>query len=147
MKRQVWLGAVLVVVLLAGLGAWGLLGAVEPERALKYTLYIGLNDKDTYQQEITTLEAEEIVTEIALKYVDGFTRVLAKGAYTDDQGVVTYENTLIYEFIYVSEEQINQIMDEVLLALNQNSILVVREEVDCQFYTGAWEAAAQPSGR
>jgi hypothetical protein len=40
-KRQVWLGAVLVVVLLAGLGAWGLLGAVEPERALKYTLYSG----------------------------------------------------------------------------------------------------------
>lgn len=142
MKRQVWLGAVLVVVLLAGLGAWGLLGAVEPERTLKYTLYIGLNDKDTYQQEIPTETAEALVTEIALKYVDGFTMTRAKGVYTDELGVVTYENTLVCEFLYAGEEELTAIMDELLSVLNQNSILLERQEVDCQFYSGQRLAAA-----
>jgi len=104
---------------------------------VKYTLYIGLNDKDTYTQLLSTEEAEKIVTDIALKYVDGFTKLSGKGAYKDEQGVVTYENSLIFEFYFCSEEQITAIMDEVLPALNQNSILVEKQRVECEFYEGA----------
>ena len=117
---------------------WGLWS----RSALKYTLYIGLNDKDTYQQEIPTETAEALVTEIALKYVDGFTMTRAKGVYTDELGVVTYENTLVCEFLYAGEEELTAIMDELLSVLNQNSILLERQEVDCQFYSGQRLAAA-----
>lgn len=140
MKRYLWVAAALVLVL--GLSGYGLLSADGSDEVVKYTLYIGLNDKDTYQQEIPTEVAEEIVTEIALKYVDGFTRTTAKGAWTDERGVITYENSLVCEFLYATEDQITKIMDEVLVALNQNSILVEREEVDCQFYSGAGLAVA-----
>jgi hypothetical protein len=104
--------------------------------SMKYTLYIGLNDKDTYQQEISTEDAERVVTAIVLNYVDGFTQMMAKGVFKDDTGVITYENSLIYEFLDAHEEQITKIMDEVLVALNQTSILVERAKVDFEFYEG-----------
>lgn len=140
MKRQVLAAAVLVFAVVLQSSSPLLAGGLE--RAVKYTLYIGLNDKDTYQQEISTAAAEALVMEIALRSVDGFTITSARGVYTDDVGVVTVENTLVCEFLFASEEQILRIMDEILAALNQNSILVERQEVDCQFYLGARMPAA-----
>ena len=61
----------LVVVLLAGLGALGGYRAVEPG-ALPTRWHIRLNDKDTYQQEIPTETAGLCgYPEIALKYETG----------------------------------------------------------------------------
>jgi hypothetical protein len=136
MKRYLWAAVILVLVL--ALAGW------DSGRTVKYRLYIGLNDQDTYQQVKSTEEAQELVAEIALKYVEGFTLITAQGVYTDHLGVVTRENSLICEIIGASEEQINHIMDEVLSALNQSAILVEREEVESRFYAGsALRGAAQ----
>jgi len=114
--------------------------AVQPEpgtsEEFKYTLYIGLNDKDTYTQLLSTEEAENKASNIVLKHVDGFTRFLGKGAYQDEKGIVTYENSLVFEIYAATEDQIKAIMDELLQELNQSSILVERERVNCQFYEG-----------
>lgn len=104
--------------------------------AIKYILYIGLNDKDTYSQKISAGEAEKKVSAIALKYVDGFTESSGKGAYKDDKGVVTYENSLIYTFNSATDEQMKSIMDEVLKELNQNSVLIEKQKVGSEFYGG-----------
>jgi hypothetical protein len=90
---------------------------------VKYTLYIGLNDKNTYTQLLSTEDAVNRVADIALKYVDGFTQLSGKGAYKDEKGIITHENCLIFEFYDTNEEQIKAIMDEVLQELNQNSRL------------------------
>ncbi len=104
--------------------------------AVKYTLYIGLNDKDTYSQKISAGEAEKKVNDIALKYVDGFTQYWAKGAYMDDKKRITYENTLIYTFYSATDEQMKSIMDEVLKELNQNSVLIEKQIMGYEFYGG-----------
>ena len=39
----------------------------------KFTLYLGLNDKDTKRQEIATLEAYKITTNLLTSYTDGAT--------------------------------------------------------------------------
>jgi len=106
-------------------------------KGTKYTLFIGLNDKDTYVQEISNEEAEEKIAEIALKYVDGFTQLSSKGAYKDEKGIITYENSLIFSFYYANDEQMESIMDEVLKELNQNSILIEKQKVNYEFYEGA----------
>ncbi len=49
---------------------------------------------------------------------------------------MTFENTLILEFLYIDSEQLRQIMDEILAALNQSSILVEKQLVECYFYEG-----------
>jgi hypothetical protein len=73
---------------------------------VKYTLYIGLNDKNTYTQLLSTEDAANKVADIALKYVDGFTQLSGKGAYKDEKGIITHENCLIFEFYDTNEEQI-----------------------------------------
>lgn len=103
---------------------------------VKYTLYIGLNDKNTYTQLLSTEDAANKVTDIALKYVDGFTQLSGKGAYKDEKGIITHENCLIFEFYDTNEEQIKAIMDEVLQELNQKSILIEKQRVNYEFYEG-----------
>jgi hypothetical protein len=113
----------------------GTLGFVYTENG-SYTLYIGTNDKDTYQQIIPTAEAKEIVNEICARHAEGYTVSEAQGGWLDENGVLTQENTLVYTFIGVNEAQLIPLMDEVLTALNQSSILVERGGVDSAFYSG-----------
>lgn len=118
-----------ILILLLRTEIWG--GTV------KYTMYVGLNDKDTYTQLVPTEEAERKVSSIALKHVDGFTAFSAKGAYKDDKGVITNENSLVFEFYSVTEEQMRAVVDEVLKELNQNSVLIEKKKVNSKFYEGA----------
>lgn len=100
----------------------------------KYIIYIGTNDKDTYQQEISTEDARNMVNAICAKYVDGYTASDAKGGWVDKTDTLTQENTLVYSFYNVKEETLIQVMDEVLEKLNQNSILVERQEAVYTYY-------------
>jgi hypothetical protein len=100
----------------------------------QYLLYIGLNDKDTYEQIIPTDIARGIISEIVSRHVGGWTITEARGGWVDETGVLTTENTLIYSFIYVEESDIIAIMQEVLVALNQNTILVERRDVSSLFF-------------
>lgn len=102
----------------------------------KYVLYIGLNDKETYSQIISTEEAKNTVNNIVLKYVGGYTVYEAKGGWTDETGTLTEENTLVYHLSGVSERDVISIMDEVLVVLNQNSILVERHDLSYIYYDG-----------
>jgi hypothetical protein len=102
----------------------------------QYILYIGTNDKDTYEQIIPTEEAVEIVNGICAKYAEGWTMSHAKGGWMDEKKFLTQENTLVYYFAYAGESDIVAIMDEILTALNQNSILVERRDISSVFYNG-----------
>ena len=106
------------------------------ETGEKYILYIGTNDKETYTQLIPTEEARETVDEICAKYTGGYTESDARGGWTDETGTLTRENTLVYEFYQIEEETLVQIMDEILAALNQNSILVEKRAVSYTYYSG-----------
>lgn len=147
-SAMIAVGSVLVANLLAtALLAAHLLSptAVEPAGALEfvavehgaYVLYIGTNDKDTYQQIIPTAEAIDIVNGICARYVEGYTMSTAEGGWLDEAGILTQETTLVYTFVDADQGDIIRIMDDVLSALNQNSILVERRDVDSAFYYGS----------
>ena len=108
----------------------------EMEENREYTLTIGLNDKDTYVQVIETEAAKELVNAVCVKYVEGYTCVQAAGGWVDEKEKLTQENTLIYYFRDAEEEQIKQIMDEVLIALNQDSILLEEKTGSYTLYYG-----------
>ena len=102
----------------------------------KYMIYIGLNDKNTYEQIISTEDGIRMVNEICSRYVDGYTMQTAKGGWVDEKEILTEENTLIYSFYGVTDEQIMQIMDDVLKELNQNSILITYGQENSAYYYG-----------
>ena len=105
----------------------------------QYVLHIGLNDKDTYEQIIPTDEAVNIVNAICAKYISGWTSSHARGGWIDEKAVLTQENTLVYFIAHAAEADVIAIMDEVLVALNQNAILVERRNVSSAFYRGRSE--------
>jgi hypothetical protein len=108
--------------------------AANPTQSAKYTLYVGLIDKNTYTQLIPTPEAEKKLEDIALKYVDGYTLFTGAGAFKDSHGVVIRETSLIMVFYFATQAQIEKIMDEVIIDFNQESVLLESQSVNSEFY-------------
>lgn len=90
----------------------------------KNTLYVGLNDKDTKKQEIDTLEAVKIATNIICRIVDGCTIYNATGIYHHEDGQIVIENSLRIEIINAAAAAISEIVSSLKAALNQESIIV-----------------------
>lgn len=89
----------------------------------KYNLYIGLNDKDSKQQEIFTLDAYKIVGDCTIQE--------ARGLYTHRDGTKVLETTLIVQVIdFDNTLDIIPVVNSLKTALNQESIAVIREQVD-----------------
>lgn len=93
----------------------------------KYNLYIGLNDKDSKQQEIFTLDAYKIIGTIC----GDCTITEGKGLYTHQDGTQVLETSLIVQIIDFSGTlDIVPVINSIKAALNQESIAVIREQVD-----------------
>lgn len=93
----------------------------------KYNLYIGLNDKDSKQQEIFTLDAYKIVGAL----VGDCTIQEARGLYTHRDGTQALETSLIVQIIDFSGTlDIVPVINSIKAALNQESVAVIREQVD-----------------
>ena len=103
----------------------------------KYVLYIGLNDGDTGEQRLSGEQAKRIMQEIGGKYADGFTLLAAEGFWRETPGAeMQREQTLVCVFIDLSWQSVRNIMDEVLKAFNQHSILLEVSETQSLFYKG-----------
>ena len=100
----------------------------------KYTLYVGLNDKDTKVQEIATLEAYKIINKLLLSYTDGATIFEAVGIYKHEDGSFVTENTLRIELLFVERETVKTIVDILKQVLNQESIAVQHEIVESELW-------------
>lgn len=96
---------------------------------LKHTLFIGLNDKDSKQQEISTLDAFKTVLNITKKYYDGGTITESKGFYTHNSGEITIETSLVLSILFADIEKTLKLIAEVKQALNQESIALQTETI------------------
>ena len=99
-------------------------------------MYVGTNDKDTYEQIISTDDAKNIIDEICGKYIGGYTFQDATGSWVDDTGTPAHENTIVCYFDDVDGETVHKIADEVISALNQNAVLIEKSKVEMEYYYG-----------
>lgn len=93
------------------------------EKVTRYTLYVGLNDKDEKIQLIPVELAEEIIMEI----VGDCSIERIHGCYTHENGARVFENTLKVSILFRSEAEIEQYVAAIKRRLNQESIAVCRE--------------------
>jgi uncharacterized lipoprotein YmbA len=100
----------------------------------KFTLYLGLNDKDTKTQLVSTLEAYKVINNVLLQYVDGATIFEARGIYKHDDGTFTTENTFRIELLFVETETVKEIVKVLKAMLNQESIAVQHEIVESELW-------------
>ena len=93
----------------------------------KYTLYIGLNDKDTKQQHLDNLEASKIVQNILTEKTGGGTMYNATGVYKHHDGTVIIENTLRVEIVAAALEAVREAYEE---EWDDSEFYLVREELE-----------------
>ena len=92
----------------------------------KYTFYIGLNDKDSKVQEITTLDAYKIVSTL----IGDCTIQEGKGIYTHQDGTQILETTLIVQVLdFTGSYNYKAVAETIKTALNQESVAVVHEQI------------------
>lgn len=96
----------------------------------KYTLYLGLNDKDKKIQLINTMEAYKICNNILLNYTDGATIFEANGIYKHEDGKYTTEKTLRIELLFITETEVKEIVARLKQAFNQEAIAVQKQTVN-----------------
>ena len=109
--------------------------AEEDDGIEQYVMYIGTNDKDTYKPEHTKEEALKIVDEICLKYFDGYTLQDATGSWKDEKDVITHEYTIVCYFDGADRETVCKAADDVIAALNQNTVLIESDDIRMEYYS------------
>ena len=102
----------------------------------QYVMYVGTNDKDTYAPMHTEEEAREIVDSICLKNFEGYTLQEATGSWVDEKNNVTHEYTIVCYFDDADRETVYRTADELIEALNQNTILIEENEIKMDYYGG-----------
>ena len=100
----------------------------------KFTLYMGLNDKDTKVQVISTIEAYKVVSNIIAKDFGGGTIFEAQGIYRHDDGKIVFEKTLRIEILFAEEPQIKALVAELKKIFNQESIAVQVEDINSDLW-------------
>lgn len=97
----------------------------------KYTLMIGLNDKNSYRQEISTVDAYKIIQNL----VGDCTIQEGRGVYTHANGVQVLETTLIVSVLdFAGNWDVATVCATLKTALNQESIACVCEKIDSKLY-------------
>ncbi|MDR3291238.1 MAG: hypothetical protein LBT10_03720 [Methanobrevibacter sp.] len=127
------INVLIIVLLIVNLLATGIIfnndinnHSLNYSKDIKYTLYIGTNDKDTFEP---ISQAETIVNSICDKYLSGYSYSRWNGFWKNSMNQTTHESTLVYTFYGVSEENITSISNDLIKELNQESILVEKDIV------------------
>ena len=101
---------------------------MEEIKAMKtYKMYIGLNDKFTKKQEISTEKAVSIINDTALNILEGYTLYTGTGIFTHGDGERITENTIILELISFDDtdaEKLKTIREKLLVSLRQEAIYI-----------------------
>lgn len=96
----------------------------------KYTIYMGLFDKDSKRQEFDTITAYKMVQQRATQLFDGATISEAKGIYKHDNGEVVVEPTIRIELMFADLETVKTFCDNLKGMFNQESVVLQVEEVN-----------------
>ena len=99
----------------------------------KITLYVGLNDKDTKQQKIDTLEATKIVENLITDLCGGGTIYNAAGVYKHEDGTLVIENTIKIELFEAPATALDELISTLKKVLNQESIIKQTEIINSVF--------------
>jgi hypothetical protein len=98
----------------------------------KYTLYLGLNDKDSKIQKIDTIEAYKIVSNILIKYTEGATIYSAQGIYKHENGEFVIEQTLRIELLFVEKNTVLELINILKHVFNQETIALQSENINSE---------------
>lgn len=102
------------------------------ENGVKYEIFIGLKDKDTYDEVLTVDSFKKILSEICTQKQLSFTMLTQFGGYTHNKGYTT-ETSLRVIIIGISEDELVALGDKLKQIINTDTILITRSEIEYSF--------------
>lgn len=98
-----------------------------------YRLFVGLNDQKSKKQEISTVDAMNIINEYIWANLGGGTVYSGFGVYKHDDGTVVKEKSIIIELFYIDDETVQKFVEHLKKVLNQESVTVIKQTADITF--------------
>ncbi len=140
MQKKLGLIALILAVVALGLSVYNTLTAYkpapQPAEDIQYVLYLGTNDKDTNVPKYTPDEAKQLLDTVLTKHFEGFTIQEANGGWTNENGTVDHEYTLV---IYLSDTTLDKVhtaAKDLISAFNQSAVLIQSNKTTTEFYSG-----------
>ena len=140
MEKKLSIIAVVLAVIALTLAVFSLVSLAKTEAPqdldTQYVMYLGTNDKDTYEPFGTPEEAKAKVDEVLTKHFEGFTIQDAMGGWTNENGTVDHEYTVVIFLSDTTIEKVRAAADDLIRTFNQSSILIQSNQTRTEFYAG-----------
>ena len=102
------------------------------EKGSKYEIFVGLKDKDSYEEAFTAEDFKNILAEICTEKEIGFTLLTQMGGYAHNKGYTT-ETSLRVIIIGIDEEEARVIGERLKTVVNTDTILITKTEIEYYF--------------
>ena len=102
------------------------------QNGLKYEIFIGLKDKDTYDEILSVENFKKILSEICIEKQINFSLLTQFGGYTHNKGYTT-ETSLRVIIIGISEDELILLGEKLKEIINTDTILITKTEIEYSF--------------
>lgn len=102
------------------------------QKGIKFEIYIGLKDKDTYEELFNVDSFKKILTEICAEKNISFSMLKQLGGYTHNKGYTT-ETSLRIILIGINEDEIFLLGTKLKELINTDTILITKTEIEYSF--------------
>ena len=99
---------------------------------VKYEVFIGIKDKDSYEEILDVNDFKDILTEICTEKQISFSLLTQLGGYTHGKGYTT-ETSLRVVIIGVEEEEILRLGERLKREINTDAVLITKTEIEYCF--------------
>ena len=102
------------------------------EKGVKYEVFIGIKDKDSYQELFSVDDFKHILTEICTEKEISFSLLTQVGGYTHQKGYTT-ETSLRIVLIGINEEEVHNLCERLKVIVNTDTILITKTDIEYSF--------------
>lgn len=105
---------------------------IKFDNGIKYEIFIGIKDKDVYEEIVGVEDFKQILMEICSENKIGFSLLTQVGGYSHNKGYTT-ETSLRIVLIGISEEEAYNLGGRLKEIINTDTILITKTEIEYSF--------------
>ncbi|PWJ33200.1 hypothetical protein [Fibrobacter succinogenes] len=102
------------------------------QKGIKYEIFVGLKDKDSYEEIFSVNKFKEILAEICTEKQISFSLLTQLGGYTHNKGYTT-ETSLRVIIIGINEEELVQLSVKLKEMINTDTVLITKTDIEYSF--------------
>lgn len=140
MEKKTSIIAVILALVALGLAIFGLVSPAKTEAKtepdVQYVMFVGTNDKDSYEPYGTPEEVKAKMDEVLTRHFEGFTIQDAMGGWTNENGTVDHEYTVVVLLSDTTADKVHAAADDLIREFNQSAILIQTNMTQTEFYSG-----------